>query len=954
MQTYIEVFGAQENNLKHISLKIPRGQLVVCTGVSGSGKSSLAFETIYAEAQRRYLETFPAYVKQFLTLKRPKVDQILGLSPAVSIEQKTVGRNPRSTVGTITEIYDFLRVLFARVATAYSKTGEKMVRHSKEALCDLVFSTYQEQQIQIFAPLIKGRKGQYTDLLNKLAEQGFLKVLIDGKIYDLDEEISLNRYKIHDISLLIDQVSVNSVEKNRLYEALHLALEWGEGNFILQRLELQGTAIEKSGRKTKLQKEKEAQNTRFFSIHLTCPSTGESYAEPDPNTFSFNSPYGACPNCSGIGEILSLDLKEIIQPKAIISGGIALLNDFSDAYFYMKLNGFLEKYGFSLTTKANLLPSELIEKIIYGSEEIYQYKDATYQLKSELGFEGILQILEKKAERAEETGRKVNINPIFQDRKLCPTCLGTRLKSEALYFKIGDKNIADLAQMSLQDLYLWVQNLPKILVNTEQKIATEVAKTLEHRLHFLLDVGLEYLHLNRSSGSLSGGEAQRIRLATQIGTQLSGVIYILDEPSIGLHPSDNLKLIHSLQKLRDLGNTVLVVEHDKEMMLAADFIVDIGPKAGKYGGQVVAALPTAEFCKTDTLTAQYVNGSLTFSVPERRKGNGNFLTLHEASGNNLKNVTVSFPLGQLIVVTGVSGSGKSSLIKRTLWPILHNHFQKNQEKSLPYQKIEGLEHLDKVVEIDQTPIGRTPRSNIATYVGFFTEIRTLFSLLPESKSRGYAPGIFSFNIKGGRCETCKGSGLKTIEMGFLPDVYTVCPDCQGKRYLPQTLEIRYKSKSISEILDLSVDEACVFFEAHPTILKKLKLLQQVGLGYLTLGQSSTTFSGGEAQRIKLATELSKKSTGKTMYLMDEPTTGLHFQDIQVLMQVVQKLVDLGNTVIIIEHNTEVMVAADHIIDFGPKGGIEGGQILATGTPEKVAESSVSLTAPFIKQELKVC
>ena len=936
-KSFLEVEGARVHNLKNVSLKIPRYELVVITGLSGSGKSSLTFDTIFAEGQRRYLETFSGYARQFMgELKRPDVDKISGLSPVISIEQKTTSRNPRSTVGTITEVYDFLRLLFAKTATAYSsETGEAMVRYSQKQIVQELEKLYTDKNIILLAPLIKGRKGQYQELFAGLLKKGYTKVRIDEVFYDLDEPIEIDRYKIHDIELVIDSLKIETKNKKRLDNSLEIALKEGKGIVLVQ----------------------EGKNWRFFSQHLMCPTTGIAYEEPDPNSFSFNSPYGACPTCSGLGEVSEIPRQDLLpKPQSTLEkGAIPLLKQVrSTTVVTAKIEGLLKKNGYTAKTPFKEIDDSIIQKIFYGTQESFSYHYGGEKKYSDQ-FEGLIQLLQQVAEQSEEGEEKKPWIASLMRKTTCPTCYGTRLKAQALFFKIGEENIADLSKMSLDKLYNWVQNANDVLGTSEKLIATEIIKELKSRLNFLLEVGLSYLHLNRSSHTLSGGEAQRIRLATQIGSELTQVLYILDEPSIGLHPSDNERLIQSLQRLRDLGNSVLVVEHDKDMMLHADHIVEIGPFAGKNGGEVLACSSKEDFVKNSkTITAQYLRGEKNIALPKNRRAQTEKnLRLIGATGNNLKNISVNFPLGNFIVVSGVSGGGKSSLITGTLYPALHEHFYKEKTKPLPYQKIEGLEHLDKVIAVDQKPIGRTPRSNPATYVGFFADIRNLFALMPEAKIRGYAPGTFSFNVKnGGRCETCRGSGYKTIQMGLLPDVYVLCDDCQGKRYLRETLEVRYKGKSISEVLAMSIDEADVFFEAIPQIHRKIKALQAVGLGYITLGQSSTTLSGGEAQRVKLATELGKKQTGKTFYLLDEPTTGLHFDDVKMLLSVLQKLVDLGNTVLVVEHNLDVIKVADYVIDMGPVGGDAGGYVVAEGTPETVAKNKKSLTAPFLMEELK--
>ena len=935
----IEVLGARVHNLKNIDVVIPREKLVVITGLSGSGKSSLAFDTIYAEGQRRYIETFSAYARQFLGgLERPDVDKIDGLSPVIAIEQKTTNKSPRSTVGTITEIYDFLRLLYARAADAYSyETGEKMVSYSDEQILQLITEDFQDKRISILAPVIRSRKGHYRELFEQIAKQGFVKVRVDGEMLDLERGMKVDRYKTHDIEIVIDRLAIDQEEstKQRLTESIKTAMYHGDDIIMVL--------------------EHENQTARFFSRHLMCPSTGISYAKPEPNNFSFNSPKGACDVCNGLGTINEINLQKIIPNPSlsIKNGGFAPIGTEKKSWIFSQLEIIAQKYDFTLSTPIKDIPKEAMDIILYGGKESFSVisKVAGITKNYKIDFEGISNFIKDQYDESPTASIKRWAKE-FMDEINCPNCEGTRLKKEALHFKIGEKNIGELIQMDIETLSEWFKELPKHLSEKQVAIASEVLKEISTRLSFLLNVGLNYLSLNRSSRTLSGGEAQRIRLATQIGSQLVGVLYILDEPSIGLHQRDNEKLIHSLEQLRDIGNSILVVEHDKDMILRADYVIDIGPFAGKNGGQIISAGTPEQLLKENTLTAQYLNGKLEIEIPkERRKGNGKTLRLEGATGNNLKNVSIDIPLGTLTCVTGVSGSGKSTLINGTLYPILNEHFFNAVQKPHPYKKIKGLEHIDKVIAIDQSPIGRTPRSNPATYTEVFSDIRNLFAMTTEASIRGYKPGRFSFNVKGGRCETCEGSGVRTIEMGFLPDVYVECETCQGKRFNRETLEIRYKGKSISDILAMTVQEGVDFFESIPKIYRKLKTIDEVGLGYITLGQQSTTLSGGEAQRIKLATELSKKDTGNTFYILDEPTTGLHFEDIRVLMEVIQTLVEKGNTVLIIEHNLDVIKLADYIIDIGYEGGSKGGQLVAKGTPEEIAKNKKSYTAPFLKTEL---
>lgn len=934
----INVYGARVHNLKDIDVEIPRNSLTVITGLSGSGKSSLAFDTIFAEGQRRYIETFSAYARNFLgNMERPDVDKITGLSPVISIEQKTTNKNPRSTVGTTTEIYDYLRLLFARAGEAYSYlSGEKMIKYTEEQVLDLILKEYEGKKIYLLAPLVKSRKGHYKELFEQVRKKGYLYVRVDGEIREVTHGMKLDRYKNHDIEVVIDKMVVNSnKDDKRLKQSVATAMAQGDGLIMILDAEEMGL--------------------RHYSKRLMCPVTGLSYREPAPHNFSFNSPQGACPRCKGLGYVNQIDIDKVIPDRelSIYDGAIAPLGKYKNTMIFWQIAALLEKYDTDIKTPVKEFPDDLIDEILYGSDERIKIKASVIHTSSDyfVSYEGIVKYIQMMQEKdVSATAQKWAEQ--FARTAVCPECKGARLNQEALHFRIHDKNIYELASMDISELYDWLMNVDPFLSEKQSKIAVEILKEIRTRLRFLLDVGLDYLSLNRSSVSLSGGESQRIRLATQIGSQLVNVLYILDEPSIGLHQRDNLRLINSLKTLRDSGNSVIVVEHDKDMMLAADYVVDMGPKAGRLGGEVVFAGTPQKMLETETLTSQYLNGQKKIDVPvKRRKGNGYSLKLKGAVGNNLKGVDVEFPLGKLICVTGVSGSGKSTLINDTLQPILSQKFYRSLQDPLPYDSIEGLEYIDKVVNVDQSPLGRTPRSNPATYTGVFSDIRSLFVGLPEAKIRGYKPGRFSFNVTGGRCEACSGNGYKTIEMNFLPDVYVPCEVCHGKRYNRETLEVRYKGKSIADVLDMTINRAVEFFENVPQILNKIKVLQEVGLGYIKLGQSSTTLSGGESQRVKLATELSKRDTGKTLYILDEPTTGLHFEDIRVLMNVLNKLVDKGNTVIVIEHNLDVIKMADYIIDMGPEGGKGGGQLLSTGTPEEVALSGKGYTPKFIKEEL---
>lgn len=934
LNSHVEIYGAREHNLKNIDLLIPRNQLVVITGLSGSGKSSLAFDTIYAEGQRRYMESFSAYARSFLGgMQRPDVDKINGLSPVISIEQKTTSKNPRSTVGTVTEIYDFMRLLFARAGEAYSYlSGERMVRQTEDQIIDQLFGNFLGQKLSILAPVVKGRKGHYRELFEQIRKMGFAKVRVDGQILDVVPKMQVDRYKIHDIEIVVDRIVAEEEDRYRITQSLKTALQHGKGIIMLSD---------------------EKGNLHHFSKYLMDPATGLSYDEPAPNSFSFNSPYGACPTCNGLGVIEEITQESIIpDPSLSISrGGIAPLGEYRDIWIFKKIEAILKHYKVSLATPIKNIDKAVLDILLYGDKMEVEVDSVKYPGKKwSTTFEGIVNFLQKQQEEGSEKIQSWVSD--YTTSRVCSECEGYRLKKEALHFKIAGKHIGELAQLDITQLGAWFDEVESKLTEKQRIIGSEVIKEINKRIGFLLDIGLDYLSLNRPLKTLSGGEAQRIRLATQIGTQLVGVLYILDEPSIGLHQRDNVKLIKALQDLRDLGNSVIVVEHDKDMMLEADFIVDMGPGAERHGGQVVASGPPSDFLKQDSLTAKYLNGELAIAVPKKRnKGNGQTLKLTQATGNNLKNVNLEIPLGCMVCVTGVSGSGKSSLIHETLYPLLNRHFYNSKREPLPFGKIDGLNHLDKVIEVDQSPIGRTPRSNPATYTGVFSDIRTLFTELPESKIRGYKPGRFSFNVKGGRCEDCEGAGMKLVEMDFLPDVYIPCETCKGKRYNRETLEVRFKGKSIADVLDMTVEQAVEYFENQPKILRKIQTLNDVGLGYITLGQHATTLSGGEAQRVKLATELSKKDTGKTFYILDEPTTGLHFRDIEHLLEVINRLVEKGNSVLIIEHNLDVIKVADYIVDMGPEGGEKGGKIIVQGTPEKVAKHPDSHTGRFLKMEL---
>lgn len=933
----INVWGARVHNLKNIDVEIPRGSLTVITGLSGSGKSSLAFDTIYAEGQRRYIETFSAYARNFLgDMERPDVDKITGLSPVISIEQKTTNRNPRSTVGTTTEIYDYLRLLFARAGTAYSyATGEKMVRYTEEKIINMIETDYADRRIYILSPLVRQRKGHYRELFESLRRKGYLYARVDEEIMEITQGMKTDRYKNHNIEVVIDKMQMRKGFEDRLRKTVETAMRQGDGLIMIL--------------------DKDSGVAKNFSKRLMCPTTGLSYRDPAPNMFSFNSPEGACPKCKGLGYVNEIDMKKVIPDDtlSIYQGAIVPLGKYKNQMIFWQIGAILEKAECTLKTPVKDIPEDTLDEILYGSLEPVKIDKELVHTSSDYftTFDGVIKYMRSVMEN-DDTASGQKWADQFLAVCQCPECKGMRLNKESLSYRVWDKNISELANMDIKALMTWLDEAEKHLDERQKAIATEILKEIRTRIKFLLDVGLDYLSLNRQSATLSGGESQRIRLATQIGSQLVNVLYILDEPSIGLHQRDNERLIRSLKDLRDIGNTVVVVEHDKDMMLSADYIIDIGPMAGRKGGEVVFQGTPKDMLKTHTITAEYLNGIRTIAVPkERRKGNGKFITIRGAKGNNLKNVDISFPLGELIVVTGVSGSGKSTLINETLQPILSQHFYRSLKKPMAYDSVEGIDNIDKVVNVDQSPLGRTPRSNPATYTGVFSDIRSLFVGLPEAKVRGYKPGRFSFNVKGGRCETCKGNGYRTIEMNFLPDVMVPCEVCHGKRYNRETLEVRYKGKSIADVLDMTINQAVEFFENVPAILQKIKTIQDVGLGYIKLGQPSTTLSGGESQRVKLATELSKRDTGKTLFILDEPTTGLHFEDIRILMDVVQKLVDRGNTVVIIEHNLDVIKLADHIIDIGPEGGIGGGQLVAQGTPEEVAKSGKGFTSRFIAEEL---
>ena len=936
----LEIYGARENNLKNIDLSIPRNALVVVTGISGSGKSSLAFDTIYAEGQRRYMESFSAYARQFIgNMERPDVDKITGLSPVISIEQKSVNKNPRSTVGTITEIYDFLRLLYARIGEAYSyNTGEKMVRYTEEQITDLILNEFNRKRINILAPAVRGRKGHYRELFEHIRQAGFTRVRVDGVMREIEFGMMVDRYKTHDIEIVVDRIEVHEDSLTRIKKSVQTAFRYGKGLLMVL--------------------DNDSQQLRYFSRLLMCPTTGLSYEDPEPNTFSFNSPYGACPKCNGLGEIAVVD-KEKLIPNPNLSlrkGGLAPAGEYkAGSWIFKQLEAIGLKYGYTLDTPLKDISDEALDVILYGTNETFEVKRETLGITStyKINFEGIINFIESQ-NNEEASAAIARWAGSFMNHVSCPVCGGTRLKKESQYFRIDGKNIAEVANMDTLSLGKWIDELPSKLTERQNDIAKEILREIHKRVHFLLDIGIDYLNMNRPAASLSGGEAQRIRLATQIGSQLTGVLYILDEPSIGLHQRDNQRLIESLKELRDIGNSVIVVEHDKETMLSADYLVDIGPGAGRHGGEVVFASTPSETKKGHSITCDYLNGKRQIEVPKTRRKplEDEFLTIKGAKGHNLKNVDLKLPLGVMVCVTGVSGSGKSTLINETLSPILSQKFYRSVKEPLPYDSIEGLEKIDKIIQIDQAPIGRTPRSNPATYTKVFDDIRKLYGELPESKIRNYKAGRFSFNVKGGRCEACKGAGVRVIEINFLPDVSVMCEECQGKRYNRETLEVRYKGKSINDVLNMTINEAVEFFENIPSIIQKIRTLKDVGLGYLTLGQASTTISGGEAQRVKLATELAKRDTGKTLYVLDEPTTGLHFEDIKVLMNVLNKLVDKGNTVLIIEHNMDVIKMADWIIDMGPEGGDRGGRIICEGTPEEVAKCKESYTARYLKEELQ--
>jgi len=933
----IKVRGARQHNLQNIDVDIPKNKLTVITGISGSGKSSLAFDTIHAEGQRRYMESFSAYARQFIgDMERPDVDLVDGLSPVIAIEQKTTSKNPRSTVGTITEIYDFLRLLYARTAPAYSyNTGKQMVQYSEEEIVKVIQKEFKGKKIAILAPIVKGRKGHYRDLFQQLMKQGFVRVRVDGKLQELKKGMQVDRYKIHDIEIVIDRLTADKKNAHRIVESIQSALKYGKASLMIVDLD--------------------SEKTKLFSKLLMCAETGISYQEPSPNAFSFNSPYGSCTECRGLGTVAQIDMKEIIPDDSVSlkDGGLAPLGKDRDRALYNQVQDLAKEYKFKLTAPINKISKPALNMLLFGSEDAdagvsVDYRNASRPNSS---FEGIVNMVVRWYHSTSSQYIK-RWAEAFMSMNTCPSCDGSRIRKESRWFKLDEKNIAEVSQMNLRALQVWMDKLPKKLNKKQMAIAKEILKEIDERLGFLLDVGLDYLTLDRPTRTLSGGESQRIRLATQIGSKLQGITYILDEPSIGLHQRDNQRLIKALQELRDVGNTVIVVEHDKDIMMQADHLIDIGPGAGKYGGQIVGEGTPKSFVKNKSLTSKFIKGTKTIEVPKkRRKGSGKNIILKGANGNNLKNVNVKFPLGKFICISGVSGSGKSTLINNTFYPILSKYVYKSKRVPLPYKSITGLEHIDKVIEIDQSPIGRSPRSNPATYCGFWTDIRQLYSIIPESKIRGYKPGRFSFNVKSGRCEICEGAGLKVIEMNFLPDVHVHCEKCNGKRFNNETLEIKYKGRSIADILNMSVSEAVEFFKMHPAIHRKIKTLQDVGLGYITLGQNAVTLSGGEAQRVKLSTELSKRATGKTIYILDEPTTGLHFQDIQMLLNVLNKLADSGNTVLVIEHNLDVVKVADHVIDLGPEGGDGGGEIVAEGTPEEVAKVKKSITAQFLKLEL---
>ncbi|MBR5729291.1 MAG: excinuclease ABC subunit UvrA [Prevotella sp.] len=934
----INVWGARVHNLKNVDVEIPRNSITVITGLSGSGKSSLAFDTIFAEGQRRYIETFSAYARNFLGgLERPDVDKITGLSPVISIEQKTTNKNPRSTVGTTTEVYDFLRLLFARAGKAYSyMTGELMIKYTEEKVIEMINHDYQGKRIFILAPLVRNRKGHYRELFESMRRKGYLYIRVDGEVTEIQRGMKVDRYKNHNIEVVIDKMAVNDNDGERLRKSISTAMKQGDGLLMIL--------------------DKDTNSAKYYSKRLMCPTTGISYGESAPNKFSFNSPEGACPTCKGLGYINQIDIDKVIPDRtlSIHDGGITPLGNYKNQMVFWQIDAILKKHDLNIKTPIKDIPDEALYEILYGTLENIKIPKEVIHTTSDyfVSFDGVIKYLQSVMDNNDSVSGQKWADQ-FLAECTCPDCKGQRLNRESLSYKIWDKNISDLTQMDLTELKQWCTEVENHMDSNQQKIASEILKEIRTRIDFMLEVGLDYLALDRQSATLSGGESQRIRLATQIGSQLVNVLYILDEPSIGLHQRDNERLISSLKDLRDIGNTVIVVEHDEDMMRNADYVVDIGPKAGRKGGQVVFQGTPSDMLKQHTLTAQYLNGELKIDLPkERRKGNGKSIVIHGAHGNNLKNVDVEFPLGKLIVVTGVSGSGKSTLVNETLQPILSQHFYRSLKKPMPYESVEGLEYIDKVVNVDQSPIGRTPRSNPSTYTGVFSDIRSLFVNLPEAKIRGYKPGRFSFNVKGGRCETCGGNGYKSIEMNFLPDVMVPCEVCHGKRYNRETLEVRYKGKSIADVLDMTINQAVDFFENVPDILRKIKTIQDVGLGYIKLGQPSTTLSGGESQRVKLSTELSKRDTGKTLYILDEPTTGLHFEDIRILINVLQKLVDRGNTVIIIEHNLDVIKLADWIIDMGPEGGRKGGEILSVGTPEQVAESPLGYTPRFLKQKLR--